>query len=387
MTTWTPTAQDIAERVSSMHGFNPVRSGSRWRTVAVCHHGDAPDSLSIRDRPNKPGWYDVRCFSGSCERNRIMDALESATGWKLRTSLHSPPDRPGRSNSSRSETQDAIAPERTDSGAPRVDTRALARTLWARSERIGPSASTTARRWLASRNLWNPKIPLPSGVRWASRDTLHEPAADVAGAIVCAYALPAEWERAFPKTPAPDAVEYRPLNAEGTSVRDRPPEQHGVQKRTLGIKTGGRVCLLGDPRAEIAPGLALFEGLTDALAWTAREPDSAAAVGGTGGLDGAALSTWLDGWTRTQMFADRDSGGLDGALNLRAEMMTRNVPLRFVRASPPYNDYAEWAAAQPPLKLTEDQLEAARDLARDYETEGLPPNEAARRAAQIVSDQ
>lgn len=386
MNAWKPTAQDIAERVSANHGLRPTRSGARWRTVAVCHQGDAPDSLSIRDRPNETGWYDVRCFSQSCERSRIIDALEAETGWGLRTSRHIPPSRLDRPDLPRPEPSGAIAHKRRRRAAPQADMRKLARNLWARSERIGPSTSTTARLWLTSRNLWHLSIPLPSGVRWAPRDSLYEPAADVAGAIVCAYALPDEWERAFPKTPAPDAVEYRALNAEGTGVCDRPREQGGLQKRTLGIKTGGRVCLLGDPRAELAPGLALFEGLTDALAWTAREPDSAAAVGGTGGLDGASLAKWLNGWNRTRMFADRDSGGLDAALRLRAETMARNVRFRLQHISPPYNDYADWAAAQPPLALSEDQLEAARELALDYEKEGLTPNEAARRAAQIVSD-
>ena len=386
---YTPTARDIATRVSAVYGFRVVRSGERYRTVAVCHHGDSPDSLSIRDRPNHPGWYDVKCFSGSCGRVQILDALEATTGWTLRTRRSTEARNIdefhlGYSSASGPDPKREHNDTPTRSNRPQPDMRAIARRLWARAKRVPAETNAPARRWLASRNLWYPEVPLPIGIRWATRQALHQPAPEVVGAVLCAYAPPREWERAYPNAPEPHAVEIRALNADGLHIHDRidsDPDKK-PRARTYGSKASGRVCILGDPRPDVAPALTLVEGLTDALAFAAREPDSAAIVGGTGGLDGKSLAPWLANWRKARLIADRDAPGLNAALDLRTALMAHRIPIRLQHVQPPYTDYADWAVSQPSLKLTPSQLSKARNLARHCDH--LSRHEAARLSVQTI---
>ena len=72
-----PDAWEIAQRLPQR-----VRFERGWfQTAAVCH--DSPgDRLLFRQRPDG-GAIDVRCHSGSCSRERVIQRLESLTGQSI----------------------------------------------------------------------------------------------------------------------------------------------------------------------------------------------------------------------------------------------------------------------------------------------------------------
>ena len=80
-----PSAQQIAEWLSD-RSIRP--SDGWWRIRGVCHGGDTrPGSLTIRDRDR--GGISVRCFVG-CDRQAVIDALETLTGWQIRDAYDKP---------------------------------------------------------------------------------------------------------------------------------------------------------------------------------------------------------------------------------------------------------------------------------------------------------
>ena len=399
-----PTARLIAERLTD---GRPKFSGGWYRVRGVCHKGDPrPDggSLSIRDGKDR---LIVHCFK-DCDRRTVIEALESTTGWtiwnawesgerragggrsgglngaipevKQRSGSVAPsPDGPESERDSGGDSSNREAPHR--SGCSCESCRiARARRLWAASARIKTDTAHPARRWMEARNLYWPRIPVPAGVRWVEKSHL-DPRHEGAGAVAVLFAPPGDWISSWPSPPPPAAVELIHVDSEGRAVLDRPGQDGGRPKRTHGVRRGS-VAMLGNPLPSESPGLNLAEGAADALALAARLPETAVAVGGVGGMGTDSLGDWLSGWLRVNLYADNDAKGLSVARRLRRLMVAQNVAVGVYTVGSDYKDAADFAADNP---FDPDvDLDAARELAADLASEGMPAWEAARLAVQTV---
>ena len=178
-------------------------------------------------------------------------------------------------------------PERTvppSKNAP--DTLQRARQDWQNSQPIPMDADHPARRWLAARNLWWPELPLPRAVRWLPRAS-RWPQHDHVGAVVSLAAAPRHWQETWSKLPPLECLLYVFVDRDGRPVLDRPEASGGRDKRSRGPQLG-TVVVLGDPRPGDSCGLALAEGLADALALASRGMDTAVQAVGTSGLKNLA---------------------------------------------------------------------------------------------------
>ena len=399
-----PTARLIAERLAD---GRPKFSGGWYRVRGVCHKGDPrPDggSLSIRDGKDR---LIVHCFK-DCDRRTVIEALESTTGWTIwnawesgerragggrsggpngavpeverrRESVAPPPNGAGTERHTGGDSSSREAPHR--SGCSCETCRiARARRLWTASARIKTDTAHPARRWMAARNLYWPRIPVPTGVRWVEKSHLG-PRHEGAGAVAVLFAPPGEWIDSWPSRPPPAAVELIHVDSEGRAILDRPVKDGGRPKRTHGVRRGS-VAMFGNPLPSEAPGLNLAEGAADALALAARLPETAVAVGGVGGMGADPLGEWLTGWLRVNLYADNDARGLSIAGRLRRLMVAHKVVIGVFTLGSDYKDAADFAADNP--FDPEVDLDAARELAADLAAEGTPAWEAARLAVQTV---
>ena len=399
-----PTARLIAERLTD---GRPKFSGGWYRVRGVCHKGDPrPDggSLSIRDGKDR---LIVHCFK-DCDRRTVIEALESTTGWTIWNAWESGERRAGGGRSgglngaipevkqrSGSVARSPDGPEsERDSGGDSSNRETphrsgctckacritRARRLWAASARIKTDGAHPARRWMEARNLYWPMIPVPAGVRWVEKSHL-DPRHEGAGAVAVLFAPPGDWISSWPSPPPPAAVELIHVDSEGRAVLDRPGQDGGRPKRTHGVRRGS-VAMLGNPQPSESPGLNLAEGAADALALAARLPETAVAVGGVGGMGTDSLGDWLSGWLRVNLYADNDAKGVSVAGRLRRLMVARKVAVRVFTLGSNYKDAADFAADNP---FDPDvDLDAARELAADLASEGMPAWEAARLAVQTV---
>ena len=397
-----PSARLIAERLTN--GL-PKFSGGWHHVRGVCHKGDPrPDggSLSLRDGPDR---LLVHCFK-DCDRRTIIEALERATGWAIWDSWESGernpsrgwrrdfgragrevPRRPGTVTPSLSESKQkrsgdsATAASRHKTGCKCESCRVgRARKLWAVSSGVPLDSVHPARRWMAARNLYWPRLPVPEAFHWLDRSNLGPRHAGV-GAIAVLFAPPAAWMTSWPKLPSPTAVELIHVDSEGRAALDRSRDGGGRPKRTHGIRRGA-VAMLGNPLPAESAGLNLVEGSADALALAARAPETAAAVGGVGGMKADSLGDWLANWSRVNLYADNDTLGLNVARRLRRLLVGQDVTVKVYTLGASYKDPGEFAADNP--LDTEVDLDAARDLASDLQNEGMPKWEAARLAIQTV---
>ena len=348
-----PTARQIAY---SLHGTHSRASNGWWSLRGLCHGGDStpPTGGSLRVHDSAEFGVIFKCWRG-CERTEIIAAIESATGLTIQGAW----EREGR------ERPHPVRHSRKGFQAP--DRVAYARDLWRASQRIPHSSPEhPARMWLARRNLWRPEIPTPSPVRWL-RNAGRWRKSECAGAIVALYAPPDDWVAAWPKLPAPTAVELLPVDVQGAPSRLKP---DGPPKPKFG-SVRGSVCFLGDPRPAQATRvrLLLVEGIADGLAIAARVPETVAVVGGTSGFHPDALG-WVRTWSDVSIFADSDEDGLNAAR--RAQRLFANVQAQYL---PSTEDPAEWAAQS---SLVPVDLSLARELSADMERGGLPAWEAAR---------
>ena len=356
----TPSAYDVAQRLSGSRRVSV--SGGWYRLRGICHGGESlPGSLAIRDF--RDGGIAVKCWK-NCDRQRIMDALERTTGWKLGGSKQAVRD-----NSS-------TPLERTPASSHRPR-QAHHLRLWAMRKRIPVDPSHPARLWAALRSLYWTQIPWPDSIQWLDSSFIH-PLHQGAGAIVAAFAPPHAWLSAWPRLPQPSAVELISVDGSGAPAFDRPEDKGGRSKRTYGIRTGA-LCLLGEPRPEVAAGLVLAEGIADALSLAARETDTVAALGGTSGMATGDLDGYFQGFHRIKVVADSDIAGVAGARAIRRRLGSQRVRAVTIGNA---DDPAD-AAAIEGIPDIED-LEPIREFAADLRDEGLPGWEAARQAIQLV---
>ena len=354
-----PRAYDVAQRLSS--GRRVSISNGWYRLRGVCHGGESlPGSLAIRDFAD--GGIAVKCWK-NCDRQRIMDALERTTGWKL--------------GSPRNIVRESAPPPvRSVPPSNRVP-RANHLRFWALRRRVPVDPSHPARQWAAARSLYWAQIPWPDSVQWLNASQIH-PLHEGAGAVIAAFAPPQAWLRAWPLLPQPSAVELIHIDKDGAPALDRPESSGGRSKRTFGTRTGA-LCVLGEPRPEFSVGLILAEGIADALSLAARETDTVAAVGGTSGMATGDLDGYVGRFDRVKIVADSDKAGISAARAIRRRLGPQRVKAVTINGA---DDPAD-AAANEGIPDVED-LEPVREFTADLRGEGLPTWEAARQAIQLV---
>ena len=362
-----PSALNIAERLSPGRVF---QSQGWYRLPGICHGGTTPGgSLALQDRDDGGG-ISVKCFAG-CTRQAVIQALEQATGWPIWDAW----------------TRNQVGPQEPFTPAtpnprpapvkPSPEPDRIARMLWSQAQPITLEEDHPARRWMAHRNLYPTQVPTPAAVRWIPKQ--RWPHHEGAGALVALCAPPDTWVEAWPNLPTPLAVELVHIDAQGNPALDRAEADGGLGKRTHGPRTG-TVCLLGDPRPNESPGLQLAEGLADSLALAARFPETAAALGGTGGLRQPSLDLWLKDWDSIVVYADEDAAGIDAAQEFRQRLAAEGQEIRAVVLKG-YGDPAAAAAAVSPLPPVD--LELLHADASDLRQDGLPWWEAVRRSYHI----
>lgn len=262
-------------------------------------------------------------------------------------------------------------------GRSKKDERRTARKLWAAAVPVPSHPEHPARHWLAQRNLWRPDCPLPAAVRWQSF-TRNQ----VGGAIVAAFAPPADWKSAWPAALEPAAIaslECIFVGIDGSPTVDRPVELGGLQKRSYGSRRGA-YCLLGPP--DFTGGVAVAEGLADALALAARRPEPVVCTGGTGGMAQPELKSWLKDAGSVAIYCDNDEPGIRAAHDLRLGLELAGCPSAQVLSVAHDKDPAAAAANSPfcPLDHTTLTEEADRNV-----SDGFPLEEAYRLAAQMLT--
>ena len=355
----TPNAYDVAQRLSGSRRVSI--SGGWYRLRGICHGGESlPGSLAIRDF--RDGGIAVKCWK-NCDRKRIMDALERSTGWKL-----------GGQQNGREHIPPPVvkSPHRNEQVRQAHHIR-----LWMKRKRVPLDPSHPARLWAAARSLYWSQIPWPDSIQWLDSSLVH-PLHEGAGAILAAFAPPQAWLIAWPNLPRPCAVELISVDENGKPAMDRPKTSGGRSKRTYGTRSGA-LCLLGEPRPEVAAGLVLAEGIADALSIAARETDTVAALGGTSGMVTGELDGYFEGFRRIKVVADSDKAGMAAARAIRRRLGTERVrAVTIVNADDP----ADAAAIEGIPNI--DDLEPVREFAADLKDEGLPGWEAARQAIQLV---
>ena len=130
---------------------------------------------------------------------------------------------------------------RADSQAP-IKRAILARSIWASGSAIPRDESHPARRWFTNRLLWRPEMPTPPLLRWRAADSRHTGA----GSILALLAPPAAWCDAWPGLPEPTAVQLVAVDGAGNPALDKPSEEGGLGKRTIG-NAHGTVVMVGNP--------------------------------------------------------------------------------------------------------------------------------------------
>lgn len=308
------TASEIARLLER----EPAMTREGWYNVrGVCHDGDrriGGGSLGIRDRDD--GALGFHCFVG-CDFRAIKRALESETGLPLVSDA-------GESS--------PVAPPRAGGPSQTVP--------------IADSHPAPVHAWLRRRRIWTRSATIPASLRWLPMDGENGGAA---GAIVYPFAPLDEWLLAWPALPNPVGVQLIYLSAIGLPVRDRGEEAGGLFKRSRG-SLAGAVCALGDPMPVKGAGVALCEGLADALAALNTLDVSAALVlGGTSGAIGLSRNpdaiSLLARYDALILCPDKDEAGQSAFGQLAAAIWSqeRRAVMRF--RSSPYKDIAEWASA------------------------------------------
>ena len=293
------------------------------------------------------------------------------------------PRRPGRPFPASTHPSGPGRPETPSKNAP--DTLQRARQDWQSSQPIPMDTDHPARRWLATRNLWWPELPLPRAVRWlpqASRWPQHEHV----GAVVALAAPPLQWAISWPQLPQLGCLLYVFVDWEGRPVLDRPEAAQGLDKRTRGPQRGC-VVILGDARPGEASGLVLTEGLADALAMASRGMATAVQAVGTSGLTHLAecSASWLAAWASVDVWADNDAPGLQKgqAVRVAVSRTVRPPPVTVWHLQEEGADPADGGAAHPlrPLDLGQVRKAAEQEMRENR----LPRWEAARRSAILTS--
>ena len=265
------------------------------------------------------------------------------------------------------------------------DRSAVARSIWESSRTIPRDNSHPARRWFANRHLWRDELPAPPMLRWHQPGWYHTGI----GSIVAALATPEAWSRSWPSVPEPVAVQIICIDESGDPALDKPADQGGMGKRTLGTAAGAAF-VIGNPiLPEAFAPVRATEGVADALAIAARYDGPVVAVTGTSGMRNPELAAWLaTSPTGIIIHADSDGShqgrapaGTTAAGFLRQAVVDAGGTSSAVYPPAGYKDAADAAQAAGFRSLGDDWIEFARTLA---ETTDWPRWEIAR-IAQIVT--
>ena len=337
---------------------NRIRGG--WSFFCPLEHRkkNAPAVIWVNDQ----GWISVHCFD--CRRDAELRETLVVPHLRNRPSLPVAPRQP-------------TPPPRQQ---PRTD---LPARIWAETEAIPNDAGHPARRWLANRNLWRPEVGMPTPLRWLRASRTRPGPHTGAGSLVTLLAKPTAWAEAWPQLPNPQAVEIIAVDRDGYPALDRPQQDGGLGKRTLGDKTGA-VLILGNPLlASIEAPVRVAEGVADALALAARFTGPAVASMGDAGMNAAGFAEWLASTAVDVIIhADNDDAGQRAASRLCGGVRIHGGTARAV-LPPEGKDAGVVSTMNPFATLTESWPSYADTLA---EMNDWPRWEAQRQAALVMEE-
>ena len=337
---------------------NRIRGG--WSFFCPLEHRkkNAPAAIWVNDE----GWISVHCFD--CRRN---DELREVL---VVPHLH---NRPPPSAAPR---QPAPPPRRQ----PRNDFPAM---IWSGAVAIPNHAGHPARRWFTKRNLWRAEVEAPSPLRWLPASRTRPGPHTGAGSLVALLAPPATWAEAWPRLPNPQAVEIIAVDQDGNPALDRPQQDGGLGKRTLGDKTGA-VLILGNPMlATIDAPVRVAEGVADALALAARFTGPSVASMGDAGMNADGFAGWLASAAAGAIIhADNDAAGQRAASQLCGAVRIHGGDARAV-LPPDGKDAGVVSSMNPFTTLTKSWPGYADTLA---DMNGWPRWEAQRQSALLMEE-
>lgn len=330
---------------------NRIRGG--WSFFCPLEHRkkNAPAAIWVNDE----GWINVHCFD--CRRNDelrevlVVPHLRNRPSPSLARQPAGPPPREPRSG--------------------------LPAKIWADTAAIPMDADHPSRRWFANRNLWRAEVEAPTPIRWLTASRTWPGPHTGAGSLVALLAKPTAWADAWPRLPNPQAVEIIAVDRDGNPALDRPQQDGGLGKRTLGDKTGA-VLVLGNPLlVGIDVPVRVVEGVADALALAARFNGPAVASMGDAGMNADGFAGWLaSAAAGVVIHADNDATGRRAASRLCGGVRIHGGTARAVL--PPEGKDAGVVSGMSPFDaLTESWPGYARTLA---EMNGWPRWEAQRQA-------
>ena len=315
----------INDILPGLRGVKPNRTKGGWSFHCPLEHRkrNAPAAIWV----NQDGWISVHCFD--CRRDSelrqaiVAPHLRDLSHQALPPRAPAPPQRP--------KTQSDL-PDR----------------IWASTAPIPSDNLHPARRWLANRNLWRNQVDAPPQLRWLPAQLTRPGPHTGAGSLVALLAKPSDWAHAWPELPNPFAIEIIAVDVNGYPALDRPQCAGGLNKRTLGSKTGA-VLILGNPLLANADApVRVAEGVADALALAARFPGPAVASMGDAGMNAAGFPEWLA--TAAQgviIHADNDDAGQRAASRLCGSIRIHGGTARAVL--PPEGKDAGVAASLTPF--------------------------------------
>ena len=343
-----------------LRGVKDNRVQGGWSFFCPLEHRkkNAPAAIWVND----DGWISVHCFD--CRRN---DELRETLVVPHLRNRPSPP-----------------APPRQPAASPRHQLRTdLPAGIWAETEAIPNDAVHPARRWLANRNLWRPEVEAPTPLRWLPASRTRPRPHTGAGSLVVLLANPNAWAEAWPRLPNPQAVEIIAVDWEGNPALDRPHQDGGLDKRTLGAKTGA-ILILGDPRLDsIEAPVRIAEGVADAMALAARFSGPAVATMGDAGMNANGFAEWLANAVEgVVIHADNDDAGQKAASRLCGAVRVHGGTARAV-LPPEGKDAGVVSSRHSFIELTENWPSYAHTLA---EMNGWPRWEAQRQAALLMEE-
>ena len=343
-----------------LRGVKQSRSQRGWNFFCPLEHRKKNAAAAIW--VNDEGWISVHCFD--CRRNDEL--RETLVAPHLRNRPLPPPA-----------PRQPVVPPRPQ---PRTDYPVR---IWSETAAIPHAVDHPARRWLANRNLWRPEVEAPAPLRWLPASRTRPGPHTGAGSLVALLANPTTWAEAWPRLPDPQAVEIIAVDREGNPALDRPEQEGGLGKRTLGEKTGA-VLILGNPLlADADAPVRVAEGVADAMALAARFSGPAVASMGDAGMNAEGFAGWLANATEgVVIHADNDDAGQKAASRLCGAVLVHGGTARAV-LPPEGKDAGVVSTMNPFITLTESWPSYADTLA---EMNGWPRWEAQRQAALLMEE-
>ena len=343
-----------------LRGVKANRFRGGWSFFCPLEHRKerAPAAIWVNDE----GWIAITCFD--CRRNDELRQTLVVPHLRDRP----PPPAP----------RQPAPPTRQ---RPRADFPAR---IWAETEAITDNAAHPVRRWFANRYLWRPEVEAPAPLRWLPASRTRPGPHTGAGSLVALLATPTAWAQAWPRLPSPGAVEIIAVDRDGNPALDRPQQEGGLGKRTLGDKTGA-VLIIGNPLlVSIDAPVRVAEGVADALALAARFTGPAVASMGDAGMNAAGFAEWLaSAAAGVIIHADNDDAGQRAASRLCGGIRIHGGTARAV-LPPEGKDAGVVSSSLTPFSpLTTSWPSYAHILA---ETNGWPRWEAQRQAALLMEE-